>query len=217
MATVPALVHDVRRAADRFVSQGPGITSRHSFSFGAHYDPGNVGFGALVAYNEEWIGVGAGFPEHPHAATEIVTWVLSGALAHEDTTGHRGVVAPGVAQRMSAGAGVRHSERNAAMALGGDPPADPVHVLQMWLRPDASTAAPSYAARPFDLADLAAQWLPIASGRHPDAVVTLDSAGSTLWATRIAAGALRRLPAASGRTHVYVAAGEVVADRKSVV
>ena len=127
---------EIRRAADRFTTRSAGIVSRHSFSFGAHYDPAHTAFGRLVACNEEELAAGAGFGEHPHAGLDIVTWVLEGALAHEDSTGARSVLRPGAVQWLRAGTGVRHAEVNAA--------AGPTRFVQLWLSSDEPAAAPSY-------------------------------------------------------------------------
>ncbi|WP_405581054.1 pirin family protein [Streptomyces sp. NBC_01190] len=131
---------DVRRAADRYPGgdKGAGIETRHAFSFGGHYDPGNVRFGLLLACNEELLAPGAGFAEHPHRDTEIVTWVVAGELAHRDGTGRVSRLGPGGVQRLSAGAGIRHEERNAGPV--------PLRFLQMWLHPDAFGGAPDHAA-----------------------------------------------------------------------
>lgn len=120
---------EIRRAGDRFRTDQDGITTFHSFSYGRHYDPGNVGFGPIIALNEENVPPGGGYETHFHADVEIVTWVLEGALAHEDTTGSRGVIEPGVAQWLSAGDGVQHSEHNASRS-------DPLRFLQLMLRSD---------------------------------------------------------------------------------
>jgi redox-sensitive bicupin YhaK (pirin superfamily) len=199
---------DVRRAGDRFRTDPGWANTFHSFSFGDHYDPANVGFGALVAHNDETVRSGSGYADHPHRDTEIVTWVLSGSLVHADSAGNRGVVHPGLAQRLSAGSGVVHAERNDAYLVEADAAPEPVHFVQMWLRPDAPGTPPSYAARPLDLADLGRGWLPVASGAHPDAAVDLGSTGSTLWATRLGPGTVRTLPDAA-RLHVFVARGVV--------
>ncbi|MCC4317744.1 pirin family protein [Streptomyces malaysiensis] len=117
--------------------EGAGIETRHAFSFSGHYDPGNVRFGSLVACNEERLAPGAGFAEHPHRDMEIVTWVVEGELTHEDSTGARTVVRPGDVQRLSAGSGVRHIERNAG--------AEPLTFVQMWLMPGPAAATdPGY-------------------------------------------------------------------------
>lgn len=131
-------VMDVRRSGDRYPGGEPdtGIESFHAFSFGPHYDPDNLRFGSILACNEERLAPGAGFDEHPHSHTEIVTWVVPGRLTHRDSTGHESVVAPGDVQRLSAGGGVRHVERN-------DGP-DPLVFVQMWLAPLEPGGDPVY-------------------------------------------------------------------------
>jgi hypothetical protein len=198
----------VRRAAARFVSRVDGVEQRHCFSFGEHYDPDNVGHDRLLVSNEELLASGAGFDDHPHADAEIVTWVLSGSLVHEDSTGHRGVVYPGLAQRMSAGRGIVHAERNDAFRGGGDLAVPPVHYVQMWLRPDVSGTEPSYAQREVDRGDLSGGWVPVVSGHEPDAAVSVGARGCTLWATVLKPDVTRVLPAAPF-VHLYVARGEL--------
>ncbi|MEU7402054.1 pirin family protein [Streptomyces sp. NPDC044948] len=129
---------DVRRADERYPGGDPaaGIASRHAFSFGPHYDPGNLRFGALLACNEERLAPGAGFDEHPHSHTEIVTWVVEGELTHRDSTGRETVVCAGDVQRLSAAGGVRHVERNDA--------AVPLTFVQMWLAPLDPGGDPAY-------------------------------------------------------------------------
>lgn len=127
---------EIHRADERFRTASEWLDSRHSFSFGAHYDPANVGFGFLVAHNDETVAPGSGFGAHPHQDLEIVTWVLRGALAHRDSQGNSGEVHPGLAQRMSAGSGIQHSEWNDG--------SEPVHYVQMWVRPDRLDLPPSY-------------------------------------------------------------------------
>jgi len=129
---------EVRRAADRFLTHAEGRTTWHSFSFGAHYDPRNVGFGALVAQNDEDLPPGTGYPDHPHRDVEIVTVVLEGALRHTDSTGHTGVLVPGEISRTSAGAGVVHAEVTE--------PGVHTRFVQAWLRPDEPGGPTSYAA-----------------------------------------------------------------------
>jgi redox-sensitive bicupin YhaK (pirin superfamily) len=198
----------LRRAGMRFVTRTDWVTSHSLFSFGEHYDPSNIAFGPLLVTNDDVVAPGPGYGRHPHADAEIVTWVLSGSLVHEDSAGHRGIVYPGLAQRMSAGSGIVHAERNDAYRIDPDRAVEPVHFVQMWVRPDESGLTPSYAQRELDLADLGRSWLPVASGAHPDAVVSLASAGSTLWATMLEPGAVRTLPSAP-LVHVYLAGGVV--------
>jgi redox-sensitive bicupin YhaK (pirin superfamily) len=129
---------EVRRAGDRYVSEGDGVRTLHSFSYGIHYDPANTGFGAVVAVNEEVVDPGRGYAEHRHSDVEIVTWVLDGALAHRDTTGTHGTVRPGTAQRLSAGGGARHEELNASDV-------ESLRFVQTMLR-SRHASAPEYAS-----------------------------------------------------------------------
>ena len=191
-------------AGQRFVTSTDWVTSRSVFSFGPHYDPANTGFGALMVNNDDVVRPGPGYGNHPHADAEIVTWVLSGSLVHQDSYGHRGIIYPGLAQRMSAGSGIVHAERNDAFVSDPMRRPEPVHFVQMWVRPDVSGLTPSYRQREVAVDDLGRDWLPIASGGHRDAVVDVASAGSTLWATVLAAGVTRTLPTAA-LTHVYLA------------
>ncbi|MCL7377198.1 pirin family protein [Streptomyces sp. 35G-GA-8] len=128
----------VRYAAQRHVGGDPsaGIESLHAFSFGRFYDPDNLRFGAVLACNEERLAPGAGFDEHPHSHTEIVTWVIEGELTHRDSAGHATVVGPGDVQRLSSAGGVRHVERN-----DGD---GPLVFVQMWLAPLEPGGEPAY-------------------------------------------------------------------------
>ncbi|WP_306328365.1 pirin family protein [Streptomyces venezuelae] len=128
----------IQRAAERYPGGDPGagIETRHALSFGPHYDPDNLRFGALLACNEERLAPGAGFDEHPHSHTEIVTWVVEGELTHHDTAGHTTVVRPGDLQRLSSAGGVRHVERNDSTV--------PLVFVQMWLAPLSPGGEPSY-------------------------------------------------------------------------
>lgn len=198
---------EVRRAGDRFVTPGDGVVSRHSFSFGPHYDPGNVGFGLLVVANDDVASAGSGYPTHPHRDVEIVTWVLAGALTHQDTAGHGGELVPGVVQRMSAGRGVRHSELAAAAGT---------RFVQMWLPPAVAGTDPSYGQADVT-ADLAGGGLvPVVSGlpRHSGtaaAAVTLGQSSAALHVGRLRAGDRVTLPPAPF-VHVYVARGGAVVE-----
>lgn len=202
----------MHRAGDQFVTVSPGISSRHAFSFGEHYDPGNVGFGRLLVSNTDVVATGGGYGDHPHRDAEILTWVLSGSLVHTDSAGNRGVVYPGLAQRMSAGRGIRHAERNDAYRVDATAPVVPVHFVQTWLRPDEAGTTPGYAQREVDLGSLAADWVPVASGGHPDAAVALGVRSATLWAARLTAGQHRLLPEAE-LVHLQVATGAVEVER----
>src|SRR5260221_537601 len=121
----------------RFHTKIDWLDSWHSFSFGDFYDPGNSHHGLLRVLNDDVIAPGGGFGMHPHRDMEIVTWVLDGALEHRDTEGNVGLITRNVAQRMSAGTGIRHSETNASST-------EPVNLLQMWVPPDTPGIPPGY-------------------------------------------------------------------------
>lgn len=206
----------VQRAEERFVTEVEGISTFHAFSFGRHYDPGNVGLAALVAHNDERLLSGRGFDDHPHRDTEILTWVLTGSLLHEDSTGEAGIVYPGLAQRLSAGSGVVHAERNDAYRIDPSRPRTPVRFVQSWVRPDVAGTVPSYAQQEISAAALAADWVPVASGAHGDAAISIGSTSSTMWVTRLAPRQNRLLPAAA-YAHLFVATGEVQVERVGVL
>ena len=134
----------IHRANDRFSTQLDWLDSKHSFSFGQHYDPRNAGFGLLLVNNDDRVAPGAGFDTHPHRDMEIVTWVLDGSLVHQDSEGHSGVIQAGLAQRMSAGTGILHSEKNDSWTISGEVHARPVHFVQMWVAPDERGVVPGY-------------------------------------------------------------------------
>ena len=181
----------IMRSADRFITEADGIVTRHCFSFGNHYDPSNVGFGALHAVNDEWLAPGAGYNTHHHEDAEIVTWVLEGALHHEDSTGNGGIIRPGQVQRLSSGSGVEHGERNASET-------EPVRFIQMWLAPDLDAGAePAYAQVDLDLSP--GKLIPTLSIRNADA---------QLSAARLDEGQQVTIPPAD-LVHLHVVRGSV--------
>lgn len=128
----------VHRSEDRFLTRAEGRSTQHLFSFGAHHDPARLGFAAMVAHNDERLGPGTGYPDHPHRELEIVTWVLAGGLRHSDSEGRTGLLLPGDVQRISAGTGIVHAEM-------GEPGVE-TRFVQTWLRPDEAGGAPAYAS-----------------------------------------------------------------------
>lgn len=193
---------EIRTAASRAVTTTPWLTSRHSFSFGDHYDPDNTHFGLLLVNNDDIVSPARGFDTHPHRDMEIVTWVLRGRLSHRDSAGNHGVIYPGLAQRMSAGSGIMHSERN-------DSPGEPVHFVQMWVVPDEAGVQPSYQQHEVDEKLLAGSLVTIASGMPAhDAAITLHNRNAALHGTRLLPGAAVNVPQAP-YLHLYLAAGGV--------
>jgi quercetin 2,3-dioxygenase len=199
MSTAPNL--DVRRADTRFSTRIGWLDSKHSFSFGHHRDPSNTHFGLLLVSNDDIVHAGSGFETHPHRDMEIVTWVLDGELEHKDSEGNRGLIYPGLAQRMSAGTGIWHSEMNPR----GD--AD-VHFLQMWVVPDTERVNPGYEQLDIN-AELAKGGLvPVASGKGHDAAIAIRQRDAVLWAGRLGADEQLALPDAP-YLHLFVARGAV--------
>jgi redox-sensitive bicupin YhaK (pirin superfamily) len=191
---------DVRRAEARPHTKLDWLDSRHSFSFGPHYDPANTHHGLLLVSNDDRVAAGSGFSTHPHRDMEIVTWVLSGRLEHKDSEGHRGELYPGLAQRMSAGSGIWHSEINPSSH-------EDVHFIQMWVVPDTERVAPTYEQKDIN-AELDKGGLqPIASGQGHDAAITIRQAGAVLWGGRLKPGESVDVP--DGRhAHLFIARGE---------
>ncbi|MBV9089345.1 MAG: pirin family protein [Mycobacteriaceae bacterium] len=208
MTTAPVV--DIRRAADRFATKTSWLDSRHSFSFGHHYDPDNTHHGMLLVSNDDVVQPGTGFETHPHRDMEIVTWVLRGSLVHQDSAGHSGVIYPGLAQRMSAGTGILHSEKNDSPRPGGRV-AEPVRFIQMWVVPDETGVAPGYQQLNIDDELLRGGLVTIASGMHRHggrSAISLHNRYAALHGARMQAGNSIELPHAP-YLHLFVARGDV--------
>lgn len=202
---------DVRRAGDRFRTGMSWLESRHSFSFGQHYDPANTSHGLLLVHNDDRVQAGTGFETHPHRDMEIVTWVMQGSLVHQDSTGHSGLIYPGLAQRMSAGSGILHSEKNDAHRLEADRAPEQVHFVQMWVVPDESGIPPGYEQLEIDDQLLAGNLVPVASGmaRHDGAAaIRIKNRYAALHAARLQPGQSVQLPEAPF-LHLFVPRGAV--------
>ncbi|HEY0485833.1 MAG TPA: pirin family protein [Mycobacteriales bacterium] len=206
---------DIRRSGDRFTTEVGWLDSKHSFSFGGHYDHGNTHHGLLLVNNDDVVVPGMGFETHPHRDMEIVTWVLRGSLVHQDSTGHSGVIYPGLAQRMSAGRGIMHSEKNDSWRLSGEEHSEPVHFVQMWVVPDENGITPGYEQLEIDENVLSSGALvPVASGmgRHDgEAAIRIHNKGAALYAARLAPGQGVRLPEAP-YLHLFVPRGKVTLE-----
>ncbi|MEQ1701194.1 MAG: pirin family protein [Ilumatobacteraceae bacterium] len=189
----------IHRADDRFLTEIDWLHSRHSFNFGPHYSPAHQGHGLLLVNNDDVVAPGQGFGTHGHRDMEIVTWVLSGTLEHKDSAGNHGILYPGLAQRMSAGSGIRHSEYNASAT-------EPVHFLQMWVLPDTQGIEPGY--EQLDLNDALAKGglVPLASGQGHQGAITIHQRGAVLWGGRLQPGETVHAPKAP-HVHLFVAVG----------
>jgi redox-sensitive bicupin YhaK (pirin superfamily) len=142
------------------------LDSRHTFSFAEHYDPRYMGFRALRVLNEDRVAPGQGFGTHPHRDMEILSYVLEGALSHQDSMGTGSIIKPGDVQRMTAGTGVLHSEFNASET-------QLVHFLQIWLMPDRTRLEPSYEQKTFPAKDRSGRFTLVASRDGRDGSVTI--------------------------------------------
>ncbi|HEY8206947.1 MAG TPA: pirin family protein [Myxococcaceae bacterium] len=176
----------IRRADERGRTHLGWLDSRHTFSFGDYYDPEAMGFSVLRVLNDDRVRPGAGFPRHPHRDMEIVSYVLDGAIEHQDSLGTGSVIKPGEVQRMTAGTGVLHSEYNPSQR-------DAVHFLQIWLLPDRRGLKPSYEQKAFTEEELKDQLHLVASPDGRDGSITVHQ-DVRLFAGRLGVGAAVRAP-----------------------
>jgi quercetin 2,3-dioxygenase len=170
----------LRRAEDRGHADFGWLDSRHTFSFGEYFDRRHMGFGPLRVINDDRVVGGAGFPTHPHRDMEIISYVLKGALKHRDTLGTTSVIRPGEVQRMTAGAGIRHSEYNVSDR-------EPVRFLQIWIIPDRQGLKPGYEQKSFSEAEKRDRLRLVASGDGRDGAVTIHR-DVDLYATLFSTG-----------------------------
>ncbi|HEX2850999.1 MAG TPA: pirin family protein [Acidimicrobiales bacterium] len=203
---------DVRRAGDRFATRLGWLDSKHSFSFSRHWDPANTHHGLLLVNNDDRVMPGTGFETHPHRDMEIVTWVLQGSLVHQDSEGNRGVIYPGLAQRMSAGTGILHSEKNDSWRVqGGAEHDEPVHFVQMWVVPDEDGIVPGYEQLEIDDELLRGGLVPVASGMDEHAgaaAIRIRNRYAALHAARLDQDGSVTLPDAPF-VHLFVPRGTV--------
>ena len=152
------------------------LNARHHFSFADYHDPQRVGWGAIRVWNDDEIAAQSGFPPHPHADMEIITYVRTGAITHQDSEGNKGRTAAGDVQVMSAGTGIRHAEYNLED--------EATTLFQIWVQTDQRGARPSWGAKPFPRGDRAGRFVTLASGFEGDAeALKINAAARVLGAT----------------------------------
>jgi redox-sensitive bicupin YhaK (pirin superfamily) len=191
----------IRRSDDRGRADHGWLDTRHTFSFADYYDPSHMGFRSLRVINEDKVAAGAGFGAHGHRDMEILSYVLDGALGHKDSMGNGSTIRPGEVQRMSAGTGVMHSEKNAG--------AGRVHFLQIWILPERRGLAPGYEQKHFDESERRGRLRLVASRDGRDGSVTVHQDVS-VYAGLLDGAETARVDLASGRgAWVHVARGAV--------
>jgi quercetin 2,3-dioxygenase len=189
-----------RRPFDTLGSADHGwLKAKHHFSFARYYDPERMGHGALRVWNDDEIAPHTGFPPHPHADMEIITYVRQGAITHEDSLGHEGRTEAGDVQVMSAGSGIRHTEYNRENV--------PTRIFQIWIEPQQSGGEPSWGAKPFPKGDRSGRFVPLASGFAGDTEALPIRARARVLGASLKAGETAKYELAPGR-HLYLVPAE---------
>jgi redox-sensitive bicupin YhaK (pirin superfamily) len=195
-------MQSIRRSQERGFADHGWLKSFHSFSFADYHDPQHMGFGPLRVINEDRVQPGQGFGTHGHRDMEIISYVLEGALAHEDSLGNGSTIRPGDVQRMSAGTGIRHSEFNASRS-------ELVHFLQIWIQPGPQGIPPSYEERHFDPGQLDGTLRLIASPDRDGGSVLIHQ-DARVYAGRFDGAQRAQLEVAAGRrVYAHVARGAI--------
>lgn len=199
----------IRKADERGRTRIGWLDGRHSFSFGEYFDPAHRQFRSLRVINDDRVSPGGGFPTHPHRDMEILTYVISGALEHKDSTGGGGVIRPGDVQFMSAGRGVFHSEFNHSKS-------EPVHLLQIWITPREKGLEPTYDQKHFPESERAGALRPVATpdGRGNSLTIRQDA---SMYASVLTPGQSVRHALGAGRgAWIQVATGGVTVNGHSL-
>lgn len=195
---------DVRRFDSLGGADHGWLKARHHFSFANYYDPARMGWGRLRVWNDDEIAARSGFPPHPHADMEIITYVRTGAITHEDSMGNRGRTGAGDVQVMSAGTGVRHAEYNLED--------ETTTLFQIWIETDKRGATPSWGQREFPKADRSGRFTVLASGDPADDALTINADARVLGATLKAGESLTYDLGPGRRAYLVPAVGAVSVD-----
>jgi redox-sensitive bicupin YhaK (pirin superfamily) len=207
----PTTSLDIRRGADRLQTRIDWLHGRHSFDTGARPFGTDTHHGVLIVSNHDTIAPSSGFDTHPHRNMEIVTWVLSGSLVHQDSEGHSGTIYPNLAQRMTAGRGIRHSEKNGE--------GRPLDLIQMWVVPDELDVTPSYEQLELDETELQGRLAVVASGmpQHRDvSAIRIRNRFAAVHVARLTPGQSVEVPD-SPYAHAYVALGRMDLEEGGVL
>ena len=199
----------VRNAEDRGRVQIDWLKSYHTFSFGSYHDPNHMGFRSLRVINDDVVSPSGGFATHGHRDMEIITYVLSGALAHKDSLGTGAVIYPGEVQRMSAGTGIQHSEFN-------NSDTEPVHLLQIWIIPDTQNLTPSYEQKAFPIAEKQGKLRLVAAHDGRDGAVTIHQDVNMYVGLLGADDKISYQVSPDRSVWLHVATGEVSIDGKAL-
>ncbi len=192
----------IRKARERGHANHGWLDSWHTFSFADYHDPREMGYGPLRVINDDTVQPGAGFGKHGHRDMEIITYVLEGELAHEDSMGNGSIIRPGSVQRMSAGQGVTHSEFNPSRD-------ESVHFLQIWIEPNVQGVSPSYEEKQFGPAEKKGQLRLIASPDGREGSVTIHQDAYVYASMLDGKDAVTHRLAPGRRAYVHVARGSV--------
>ena len=181
------------------------LDAKHHFSFAGYHDPARMHWGALRVGTDDTIAAGTGFPPHPHADMEIITYVRDGAITHQDNMGNKGRTEAGDVQVMSAGTGIRHSEFNRE--------SDTTRIFQIWIMPNSRGEPPAWGAKPFPKGERAGQFVPLASGMDGDGDALPIRADARVLGATLGAGAATEYALGAGRyAYLVVAKGRVDVD-----
>jgi redox-sensitive bicupin YhaK (pirin superfamily) len=197
---------NIRKSNERGHANHGWLETYHTFSFADYYDPGWMGFRSLRVINDDLVMPGMGFGTHPHKDMEIITYILGGSLEHKDSMGNGRIIRTGEVQYMAAGTGVRHSEFNPSKD-------EAVHLLQIWIQPDALGVKPRYAEKSMANAESGKLNL-VASKTGRDGSIAIHQ-DADLWLARLEPGQRAAHPFAAGRNGwLHVAEGEVTVNGK---